>query len=503
MNYHQDIKQSLLGKFKIDRSLAIEVLFGLVLACYGLIIAANLGACSGGSDSSGYLNNARLILSGNIHQDQRTVEQIAYPEVAQNIYVPLGFIPSNDNQMVPTYAFGLPILISLFSLVTSLENAANIVIWLHSIGSLILVYQLALLLKIERKWALFAVFILAACPLFIAYSLQLMSDMPSLFWNSAAIFAALKSRQKTNWAIFAGVATSIAIMIRPTNALIILPTLVALGKNPKSWIYYILSGIPGAILLGAINYNLYGKIIATGYGDVTQLFRLKNAPLTLEAYANYIPSELTPLTFLLLGVLIPEFWRRHFRAFLLNTLWILIFFIFYTFYQFTYETWWYMRFLLPAFPAIIFVIVLVLQELFLKLKNIEKALLSVLLCCGVLIWFFCVNSVLKPLQSGKFGQSCIHVEAANWSKNNLPNDSIIFSLQLSGVFLHYTNFPIVRYDLARNDDLDKIKKAAIVKKRPIYFVIEPYEIDLLKISNSKKWQEIKKIGNITIWKQNY
>jgi hypothetical protein len=236
---------------------------------------------------------------------------------------------------------------------------------------------------------------------------------------------------------------------------------------------------------------------------MTQSFGLKYAPLSLKAYANYLPLELTPLIFLLLGLLIPTLWRRHFTAFLLSASWILAFFIFYTFYQFTHETWWYMRFLLPAFPAIIFVIVLVLQELFLKLKNIEKILLSIFLSCGALVWFFCANLVLGSLQYGKSGQSCIHVEAANWSKDNLPNDSIIFSLELSGVFLHYTNFPIVRYDVAEKGDLEKIKKAVIAKKRPIYWAVEPYEIELLKIANSKKWQEIKKIGRITIWKQNY
>jgi 4-amino-4-deoxy-L-arabinose transferase-like glycosyltransferase len=39
---------------------------------------------------------------------------------------------------------------------------------------------------------------LAINPLFISYSVQLMSDMPALFWDSAAMLAALKSRKQIN-----------------------------------------------------------------------------------------------------------------------------------------------------------------------------------------------------------------------------------------------------------------------------------------------------------------
>ena len=98
--------------------------------------------------------------------------------------------------MVPTYPLGLPITVVLTSLVTGLDAAPHIVMWLYAIGSLILVYNLALILNLEKFWALIAAVLLAINPLFIHYSIQLMSDLPSLFWCGLAVFSALKSKEK-------------------------------------------------------------------------------------------------------------------------------------------------------------------------------------------------------------------------------------------------------------------------------------------------------------------
>lgn len=198
---------------KIKNNLPLILLFCL----YGIFLALNVMAYAGGSDSSGYLNAARLIAAGKLHEKQRIVEGFSASQISSNSYIPLGFTPSSNEEMVPAYLLGLPILISLTSFITDLAAAPHIVMWLHAIGSLILIYNFALILNLEKFWAVIATILLAINPLFISYSLQLMSDMPSLFWCGLTIFSALKTREKVNWAIIAGASAGMAMMIRPAN----------------------------------------------------------------------------------------------------------------------------------------------------------------------------------------------------------------------------------------------------------------------------------------------
>lgn len=478
---------------KIKNNLPLILLFCL----YGILLALNMRAYAGGSDSSGYSNIARLIASGKLHEKQRIVEGISAPEISKYAYIPLGFAPSSNEEMIPTYPFGLPIIVALTSFVTGLAAAPHIVMWLHAIGSLILIYNFAFLLNLEKLLAVIATVLLAINPLFVSYSTQLMSDMPSLFWCGLAIFAALKTQEKVNWAIIAGAAVGVAVMIRPVNILIFIPLLIALGKNWRSLIYCGLAGLPFAATLLILNHVLYGKFITTGYGDFSEFFSPEFIPLSIKSYARYLILELTPFLLLGVGIFMPKIWRQNQRVVVVITAWIASFSIFYSCYYFTHETWGYMRFLLPIFPAIILAMILTAQNIHESFPQFRRVILIFFLTFS----FSWQASVLERLPVIT-DQDESYFKSINLVKDILPENSIFVAIQTSGALLNYTNFPIIRYDAMDRKDLEKIDEVAKKARRPIYAMLYPFEVKEVLEKFPGDWKKIRETDNqISIWRR--
>jgi hypothetical protein len=285
-----------------------------------------------------------------------------------------------------------------------------------------------------------------------------------------------------------------------------------LKLNWKSLICFGLGGLPLAILLGVFNFYLYGRIFSTGYEktflnyqtftkifninygvEPFSLFAWQFAPLSVKNYLETLPSILTPVSILLLGLLSPKLWRKNRRTFLIMTSWMIMFFGFYAFYFCTHTEWWYMRFILPAFPAIIIVILVTFQTLLDKLEPAMRKIALYVFTIFILAWSFYASFNLFNLNEK------VYFEAAEYAKKNLSQDSIMVTMQTSGSLLHYTNFAILRYDNAEIDDIKKIQKAAIKAKRPIYALLFPHEEKVAKNRISGKWKKLKEIENCTLW----
>ena len=75
---------------------------------------------------------------------------------------------------------------------------------LHALFGLWLVYRLGREAGLEAGWAWLGALLLAASPLYIFMSLQVMSDVPALVWVTAAVLCAWKSRERTWLALLGG-----------------------------------------------------------------------------------------------------------------------------------------------------------------------------------------------------------------------------------------------------------------------------------------------------------
>jgi len=472
----------------------------LAFAAYALLLAWYTGACAGGSDSSGYLNNARLLGSGRIVTPTRQIEGLDPASLPSYAYVPLGFIPHADRaHMIPTYPMGLPLLVFAASRVASWALAPGLVMALHSLLGLWLVYRLGRACGLAPGWAWLAALIMAASPLYLLMSLQLMSDIPAMLWMIAAVLAAWRSRERPWMAVAAGVALSLAVLLRPVNLLGIVPVAIVLGISWRRWLLLAAGGLPGAIFLGFVNHAAYGRILITGYGNPGWLFSWANVPGTLVHYGFWLPLLFTPLIVLAPAVLLLA--RRQRLPVVLLTSWVFVYFGFHLFYFHTHEDWWYLRFLLPSLPALLVAALLAAQSLAARASWRPRAwqfgaAATLLLVYGA----FCFRH-FHIASSGR--NELLYPQVATWMKEHLPKNAAVACMQTSGALFCYTDHPLVRWDMLSPADADRIAAACAAAGRPFYAVLFPFEIEewgAFTRHLGGHWVQVGSVRYVSIWR---
>jgi hypothetical protein len=461
-------------------------------------MAEHTGARAGGSDSSGYLNDAKLLTALSFHVPQRTIEGLAPSSLPYMSYIPLGFLPYGSAEMTPTYPMGLPILIAAASKIFGASMGPHVTLWVQAMACLLLTFMLARAAGLGEGWSWVACLALATSPLFIFMSLQAMSDMPALLWVTASVVAAIFSRRSFLSAFIAGFALAFAVLIRPTNILGILPVAFAIGFDWRRWLRFGIGAAPGALVFCALNQALYGHAITTGYGNVSGDFGPQYAWPTMINYLHWLPVELSPLA--ALAVALPIVLREK-AGFILPVLgsWILSFFAFYLFYRYTQQAWWYLRFVLPAFPALIVSALLVADRL---LRNGSKSALwaaGILASFLVLGWNIAWTSRLGAQNIGD-GEK-VYLETSLWVHDHLPANCVLVAMQESGALFYYTKHPVLRWDSMNPQVFGKVELACARAGIPIYMVLFPYETaTALKISPDRHWTRLGAVRFVQIWK---
>jgi hypothetical protein len=483
----------LLSQEKIVRTL---LLVGVLI--YGALLAERMGAYAGGSDSSGYLNNAKLIAAGEIQTERRTVPDLPVASLPSFTFVPLGFVPVGDDHMVPTYPIGLSVFVALLAPLFGWEFAPQVVIWLHAMANLWLMYRIARLAGASRRLSAFGALLLGLSPLYLYLGVQFMSDIPSVTWCLAAVLCAWRSRLNPRWAYLAGVAVTIAVLLRPTNLLVMLAVAVALGSHWRLWLRLSAAGLPGAIVQGYYSYRLYGSPFRTGYGAVGQIFSWDYVPPALQNYVQWLPVMLTPALVLAFLPSAASRTGRKFPAALLLA-WALPTLVFYAFYFHTHESWWYLRFILPAFPPVILLMLFAGRQLAAKWSWLSTTATWVALFIGLIAWDGYWGLRLSVNTVGKNERN--YLEATRWVESRLPANSVLALMQTSGAFYYYSHFTFFRYDQIAVPDFRAIATAAAAAGRPIYAVLFPFET---KIALEKKlpgrWTQVGAARQITFWR---
>ncbi|MES1168623.1 MAG: hypothetical protein ABUL61_05590, partial [Oleiharenicola lentus] len=251
---------------------------------------------AGGSDSSGYLNSAKLLLAGKLSTTVRAPDGLT-AEVLPRMYLfPLGFrLDAAQQNLLPTYPVGLPLHFAAAGLVVGLGPAATLVGVASALAFALLLYLTCREFGVGPGWSVSVALLAAVSPLTLQYALQAMSDLVATVWCLAVILCALRSHRHAGWAAGAGAALALAVLVRPTNLLLIVPAAIALQPRVRIWVAFVLGGLPGALFLAGYNHALYGTWLTSGYGDVSSLFALRHVPPTLWHYAIWVPVIATPL----------------------------------------------------------------------------------------------------------------------------------------------------------------------------------------------------------------
>ena len=472
------------------------LLFGF--AVYALFLALHVGAFAGGSDSSGYLNNARLLADGRTSVTQRIPPGLNLAQFDDFTFIPLGFRPLPNRKMVPTYPIGLPLALAASAQIVGWRLAPHVVMVASTLLAVALMLPLGRAGGLSPGWSAFGALLLAASPLTTNMSLQLMSDVPAMAAATGTILCAWRSRFQRHWAFAAGLLFAVGVLIRPSNVILIGPVAVCLGLDVRRWALFGLGGLPGATTWCVYSYFAYGNPLASGYsGDLGTKFTFGAVPLTFVNFARWLPVLLTPVG--LLAAALPWTGRRSRFAWML-TAWIVAVFGFYLGYWHTHEKWWYLRFLLPAFPACLVGGLWVVRELWtrfaparlrapLRIRSIAIAAVLVALVHGI-VWHERLGA--HTLRAGE----SVYAEACAWTRSHLPAGATILAMQTTGALAYYTEFDLVRWDTLNPERFARVTAAA----RPLYAVLFPFETtDALVTHAPGRWTQIGAVRHVTIW----
>ena len=347
----------------------IEARVSPVLAVL-LIAASSAGAAlwfnettAGGSDSFSYVTQADLWLRGapRMRIEMPIAAEAPWPD-AIGTFTPFGYRAAADRRaIVPVTAPGLPLMMAAFKSVAG--HCA--MFWVVPLSGALLVCATFLIGRSlgSAGVGLAAAWLVATSPTLLVMSKSVMSDAPAAaFW---ALATALILRRSAVAAFGAGLCASAAILIRPN----LLPIGVVLGlwaiwrelgaradRRPGRIAAFAAGAIPGCVAVAAINRWVYGSPLASGYGDLNSLFSLSHAAVNVRQYASWLAETQTPLALAgAAALLVPSrrLWptpeARH-GALCLAAAALAVFgaYALYT----PFDAWWYLRFLLPAWPAI-------------------------------------------------------------------------------------------------------------------------------------------------------
>jgi hypothetical protein len=416
-----------------------------------------------GSDSSGYLNSARLLARGEFTAPIRTLPTLSRPDWDFYWQQPLGFTAEHDTpRMAPTYPTGLPVHLLLAAPIVGWEKAARLVNVLNVLAAAALLYALARHLGLNRDWALTAAAFLWACPLFIYNALQPLSDSLALTWAVAALLCAFKSRARWPWALAAGATFAVAVIVRPTNLLLALPLLLALGFSWRAWFACGLGGLPGVAWLAFYNFRAYGHALTTGYGYIGDAFAAKFLVGNLAHFALWVPL-LVSLPVALAALALPWTKSPSLPPATLPVLgaWLGVFVAFYATYLCAGETWWYLRFLLPGFPAVILAGLLVVRA-----RRPSPPWLLIAFCLAGQL-FISRSLHITDVRN----EERRYVLATRWLAAHVPTGSVVIVSQLSGAVQFYNEFVLVRTELLPADRLTTLHAAATAAGRQVYVAL--------------------------------
>ena len=473
----------------------------IALLLYAILVARFVNACAGGSDSSGYLNHARILATGHVHIQPRLIPGLTAQSQSPFLYSPLGIKPAPDGDgLVATYPTGLPLLILAARPLGGWAHACDLVMVLHAVAGVALTWALGALLGVPTRWLALGAALLAAGPLYLDFSLQAMSDVPALVWTAAAALAAWRARERVAWALAAGAALAVAVLIRPNNVLMAAPFCAAwwperlavadLRRLAAQVGLLVLGGAPGGLFFCLHGLAAYGSAFTTGYGETGTLFHFQVLGETLLHYGRWLPALLSPGVCLFL--LLPWTGRpaRRQAAFLGS--WALAYLAFYSCYQFTHETWWYLRFLLPAAPPLLLGAMLAGSR-FAPAGPAAFLVLAALMITEETYW----DLRFKVLYSGN-GEAA-YSQAAQWLEAHAPPNAILATMQTSGALFYYTDYALIRWDQIEPAEYRQLLAAAAAAHRLIYAPLFDFETAQFMQRMPGRWQIVAKVPRVTIW----
>ena len=299
-----------------------------------------------------------------------------------------------------------------------------------------------------------AALLMATSPTMLFWLMMPMTDViVATLWLASLLLAFRPS----TWSIIcSGAVGGLAILVRPNLLpLIAIPFLIALwncqsgSRRPvRRGLLFIAAVAPSLIIVAAVNSYLYGSTTESGYGSVSSIYSVANLDANLKRYPVWLLESQGILVFIFLIALfkirradkdeVP--WRGIFLLFIAL---MLVPYLLYT----PFDVWWFLRFLLPAFPLIFILTADGLLWMTSPLSSRWRPIAIVTGCAWMV--FHGLRFSQEHAVSGLGRGEQRYADVGHFIAQQLPAKSVCLAMQHSGSIRYYSHCMPLRYDICR------------------------------------------------------
>ncbi len=464
------------------REAAVRLGVGLLTAGVLALGVSTTSWTAGGPDAHAYVTQAELLLRGALKTPVPIASEAPWPDAIAT-FVPAGYrrVPGQA-AVTPMTGPGLPLLMAGAWLVAGYP-------------ALFLIVPLTGGLLVWATWgigrriasgaiALGAAWLVATSPTFLMIFRAQMSDVPAAaFWALATLGLLDRGWRR---ALLAGSAAGMAILIRPN--------LVPLAAAFAAWLLWHRRDEPwrvrlqalfafsapvvlACLAIAAINAALFGSPLESGYGTLGPLFSFEHLSINAAKYGRWFVETQTPVAVLgAIAVMVP--WRRLWPSPIardaapLLAMIVAIVWVEYCAYL-TFDAWWFLRFLLPSWPAIAIGTAVVIVRALERLPAGRLAAGAIVIVIGLAGVRTALAREVFPDNEGERRYATI----AELVARATPPDAAIVTGELhAGPLRFYTGRVTVRFDVLDPAWLDRAVAWLQQQGRPVYLLIEDWEM---------------------------
>ena len=419
---------------------------------------------AGGSDSYSYLSQAELWVHGTLRVEQPIMREVPWAHA----FVPLGYTLTPDRSaIVPITAPGYPLVMAAFERIGGHRAVFYVVPLLGGLAvwaTYVMGRRMA-----GRMVGLSSALLLATSPPFLFQLMFPMSDVPATSWWSLAL--ALMLFDSRGAAFATGLSTGLAILTRPN----LVPVAVAPGlfflwsavrertltgrAAERAWLFAA-GMIPFCVAIAILNTFWYGSPLSNGYNTFDRLYGVQNVWPNLARYPRWLIDTETPIV--LLMFVAPFLLPRRAGLDIRDTprplamTWLLFIIAVFGCHVFLipFDAWWYLRYLLPAFPAMCVLTTMAILSISTRLMRPVRDIAT-----AAVILFLAARGLRYAADHAVFGfqeGERKYVSVGEYVARRLPERAIIMASVHGGSIRYYSGRMTVLWPAIPDTRLDVI-----------------------------------------------
>jgi hypothetical protein len=457
----------------------------LAVATMAVSLGGNSWTASG-ADSFAYVSQAALWRAGRIDAPVPLAADVPWPNAVAT-FSPFGYRPAPDGapSLVPVTTPGLPLLMA--ALQTIAGHCAAFVVTPVSGGALVIL-TFAIGTRVRSAAAgLIAAWLVATSPALLFMLMWPMTDVPAAACTALLIWLLLGRSSAS--AIAAGLTTGAGLLLRPNFFLIAAAAGLWLVLDGFLWsdgrarwrraLLFVIGVLPGALVMAWLNARWYGSPIASGYGTAGNLFAVSRLVTNVGRYGRWLVGT-SPLAIVGVAAIIVALGLPWTAPWGRRTAWLFALVAasacsLYLLYE-PYTAWWYLRFLLPAWPVVFVAASIAIDSARRRSRPAAAIVVAITLAAGVFgVWFARSHGVFAIGETERR-----YVSVARLVDTATEPTAVILTSEHSGTLRYYTGRVTLRFDVLDPAWLDRAIAWLVARGRHPYILLEDWEAPIFE-----------------------